>query len=147
MHYNFLKFWVVSLTCQETLVEVFVSFYNHPNRLRYLTQSSINVECWREIAQGGLHPVGWCSTHSIPLTVPPDLSAQLQEEDAKQEAIEAVEEAQKVGVSVPEEALDIDGYTAIDRIKCGMKVEVSVKNWFFCLCSCPVIFLYFCFPI
>lgn len=93
-------------------------------RLRYLTQSSINVECWREIAQGGLHPVGWCSTHSIPLTVPPDLSAQLEEESVKQEAIKAVEEAQKVGVSVPEEALDIDGYTAIDRIKCGMKVEV-----------------------
>lgn len=75
--------------------------------------------------------MGWCSSHSIPLRVPPDLSALLEEEETKLEAIKAVEEAQKDGVSVPEESLDVDGYTAVDRIKCGMKVEVSVTKPFF----------------
>lgn len=93
-------------------------------RLRYITQSDISVECWREVAHGGLHPVGWCSTHSIPLRVPPELTSYLEQEEAKKEAIKTVEEAQGTGVSVTEEALDVDGYTAVDRIKCGMKVEV-----------------------
>lgn len=69
--------------------------------------------------------MGWCSTHSIPLRVPPELTSHLEEEEAKEEAIKAVEEAQGTGESVTEEALDVDGYTAVDRIKCGMKVEVS----------------------
>ena len=74
--------------------------------------------------------MGWCNSHSIPLKVPPDLSALLEDEEVKQESIKAVEEAEKDGVSVPEEALDVDGYTAVDRIKCGMKVEVSVMKIF-----------------
>lgn len=68
--------------------------------------------------------MGWCSTHTIPLTVPPELVSHLEKEEAKEEAMKAVEEAQSTGVSVTEEALDVDGYTAVDRIKCGMKVEV-----------------------
>lgn len=69
--------------------------------------------------------MGWCNAHSVPLRVPPDLISHLEEEEeAKQEAMKAVEEAQRTGVSVAEEALDVEGYTAVDRIKCGMKVEV-----------------------
>lgn len=82
--------------------------------------------------------MGWCNTHSIPLRVPPELTSHLEQEEAKEKAIKAVEEAQGSGVSVTEEALDVDGYTAVDRIKCGMKVEVSGMmlyfTMFFCLC-------------
>ncbi|XP_071546771.1 scm-like with four MBT domains protein 2 [Panulirus ornatus] len=93
-------------------------------RLRYVTQGSVNVECWREVACGGLHPVGWCSHHNIRLSLPHDLSTVLKDEDSIKEATETVEQAQQEGVSVPEESLDGEGYTAVDRIKQGMKVEV-----------------------
>ncbi|KAG7176228.1 scm-like with four MBT domains protein 1 [Homarus americanus] len=93
-------------------------------RLRYVAPSSVNVECWREVAHGGLHPVGWCGHHNIQLSLPSDLMSELVDEDSIKEAKEAVEQAQREGISVPEEALDVEGYTAVDRVKHGMKVEV-----------------------
>ncbi|KAK3889154.1 hypothetical protein Pcinc_006730 [Petrolisthes cinctipes] len=93
-------------------------------RLRYVTQKSINIECWHEVVQGNLHPLGWSYHHNIPLTVPPDLTDHFQDDDCRKVAIEEVARAEKEGVSVPEEALEVDGYTAVDRIKQGMKVEV-----------------------
>ncbi|XP_053634164.1 scm-like with four MBT domains protein 2 [Cherax quadricarinatus] len=93
-------------------------------RLRYITQSSVTVECWHEIANRNLHPVGWCSHHNMNLSLPTDLASVLLNDESIKEAKEAVEQAQKEGTSVPEEALDVEGYTAVDRIKQGMKVEV-----------------------
>ncbi|KAG0726744.1 Scm-like with four MBT domains protein 2 [Chionoecetes opilio] len=98
-------------------------------------ESSVLVDQLMEVVEPGhASPGYWLArvvttcgpllSHAIPLQVPPDLSALLEEEEAKQEAVKAVEEAQQDGVSVPDEALDVDGYTAVDRIKCGMKVEV-----------------------
>lgn len=94
-------------------------------RLRYVTQKSINVECWHEVVQGSLHQVGWSRNHNIPLSVPSDLVDHLQDDDCRKEAMEEVAKAEMEGVSVPEEALEVDGYTAVDRIKQGMKVEVD----------------------
>lgn len=89
-----------------------------------MTQKSINVECWREVVQGNLHPVGWSRNHNIPLSVPLDLADHLKD-DCQKEAMEEVAKAEMEGVSVAEEALEVDGYTAVDRIKQGMKVEVD----------------------
>lgn len=99
--------------------------FAHAYRLRYVTQKSINVECWREVVQGNLHPVGWSCNHNIPLSVPLDLADHLKDDDCQKEAMEEVAKAEMEGVSVAEEALEVDGYTAVDRIKQGMKVEVD----------------------
>ncbi|XP_064109020.1 scm-like with four MBT domains protein 2 [Macrobrachium nipponense] len=93
-------------------------------RLRYVAQSSVSLEVWKEISSGNLQPVGWSSQHSIPLAPSQELFNSLKEESSVAEAKKAVEEALLTCHSVPEEALEGDGYTAIDRIKQGMKVEV-----------------------
>lgn len=97
-------------------------------RLRYVTHPSVNVECWKEVALGGLHPIGWCALHNIEMSPVPDLIDSLIEESELQKAKVAVEEALSHGVSVPGEAFDGEGYTAVERIKQGMKVEVLYKE-------------------
>lgn len=77
------------------------------------------------MARGGLYPVGWCSSHKVQLSVPPDLVSALKDEDSVKQAKEAVAKAEKESVSVPEDALNVEGYTAVDRIKQDMKVEVK----------------------
>lgn len=79
------------------------------------------------MALGGLHPLGWCALHNIEMAPVPDLIDSLIEESELQNAKVAVEEALNHGVSVPGEAFDGEGYTAVERIKQGMKVEVG---WF-----------------
>ncbi|XP_066941357.1 scm-like with four MBT domains protein 2 isoform X1 [Macrobrachium rosenbergii] len=93
-------------------------------RLRYVAQSSVSLEVWKEISSGNLQPVGWSSQRSIPLAPSQELFNSLKEESSVAEAKKAVEEALLTCHSVPEEALEGEGYTAIDRIKQGMKVEV-----------------------
>lgn len=93
-------------------------------RLRYVAQSSVSLEVWKEISSGNLQPVGWSSQRSIPLAPSQELFNSLKEESSVAEAKKAVEEALLTCHSVPEEALEGEGYTAIGRIKQGMKVEV-----------------------
>ncbi|KAK7055031.1 hypothetical protein SK128_027429, partial [Halocaridina rubra] len=101
-------------------------------RLRYLFPVAINVETWVEVSSGCLHPLGWGSQHSVPLSIPPEVPKELQNESFLTNAKKIAEDAEAQNHSVPEEAFDGNGYTAVDRIRLGMKVEVLYDDKPFC---------------
>ncbi|XP_067002533.2 scm-like with four MBT domains protein 1 [Anabrus simplex] len=105
------NYWVASIvmTCGPLL------------RLRYVGFEDNRQDFWCDLTKINVHPIGWCKEQGLPLEFPPELQDKVSNSDAVLE--KTIQNAQ----SIPPELLTGDGFTPVDRIKQGMKLEVQDK--------------------
>ncbi|GLH01333.1 Polycomb protein Sfmbt [Gryllus bimaculatus] len=91
-------------------------------RLRYIGQEdNRSNDFWCDLTKVNVHPLGWCFSEGLDLIPPLELKEKLG--DVKT----LIDRVFQQGKSVPSELLTGDGFTPVDRIKQGMKIEVQDK--------------------
>ncbi|XP_069700276.1 scm-like with four MBT domains protein 2 [Periplaneta americana] len=91
-------------------------------RLRFVGQEEDRTQdFWCDLTKVQVYPLGWCRDHHLRLQPPSELLPKLLDYEAF--VLRALQNAE----SVPPELLSGDGFTPVDRIKQGMKVEVQDK--------------------
>ncbi|KAG6799232.1 scm-like with four MBT domains protein 1 isoform X1 [Apis mellifera caucasica] len=88
-------------------------------RLRYFGGDDRSLEFWFNLTKEAAHELGWCIKNNKKLE-PPDIIRQ-----RSSDCIEKLSEFLKTARSIPSEMLSGDGLSITERIKQGMKVEVS----------------------
>ncbi|XP_031833953.1 scm-like with four MBT domains protein 2 isoform X1 [Nomia melanderi] len=103
------KFWVASIVmaCGPLL------------RLRYFGGDDRSLEFWFNLTKEAAHELGWCMKNNKKLE-PPDIVLQ-----RSPDCVEKLTEFLATARTVPPEMLSGDGLSMTERIKQGMKVEVS----------------------
>ncbi|KAJ8670397.1 hypothetical protein QAD02_001656 [Eretmocerus hayati] len=88
-------------------------------RLRYFGGDDRSLEFWFNLTKEAAHELGWASKNNKKLE-PPDIVL-----ERSPDCTEKLQEFLSKAKSIPFEMLSGDGLSIVDRIKQGMKVEVS----------------------
>lgn len=88
-------------------------------RLRYFGGDDRSLEFWFNLTKEAAHEVGWCEKNGKQLQPPEEI------EKRSPDCCEKLGEFLSNTKTVPQEMLSGEGLSMVDRIKQGMKVEVS----------------------
>ncbi|XP_077295984.1 scm-like with four MBT domains protein 2 [Arctopsyche grandis] len=104
------KFWIITVTM----------VCGHLLRVRYAGSSE---DFWCDLTKDTVHHFGWCGESKLTPTPPKKISTHIDE------LIPLLRSDIYDHVTVPEESLLDKGLSALDKIKCGMKVEIQNERY------------------